>query len=50
MVRYFIKKLITLVVLLLLVSITVFSVLFVLPGAVTTPKRIEITGKPKTPH
>jgi len=32
MVRYFIKKLITLVVLLLLVSITVFSVLFVLPG------------------
>jgi len=26
------------------------SVLFVLPGAVTTPKRIEITGKPKTPH
>lgn len=32
MVRYFIKKLITLVVLLLLVSITVFSVLYVLPG------------------
>ena len=32
MVRYFIKKLVTLVVLLLLVSITVFSVLFVLPG------------------
>ena len=32
MVRYFIKKLFTLVVLLLLVSITVFSVLFVLPG------------------
>jgi len=31
MVRYFIKKLITLVVLLLLVSITVFSVLYVLP-------------------
>ena len=32
MVRYFIKKLVTLVVLLLLVSITVFTVLFVLPG------------------
>lgn len=32
MARYFIKKLLTLVVLLLLVSITVFSVLFVLPG------------------
>jgi peptide/nickel transport system permease protein len=32
MLRYFAKKLITLVVLLFLVSITVFSVLFVLPG------------------
>lgn len=32
MVRYFIKKLVTLLVLLLLVSITVFTVLFVLPG------------------
>ena len=32
MARYFIKKLVTLVVLLLLVSITVFTVLFVLPG------------------
>jgi peptide/nickel transport system permease protein len=32
MLRYFVKKLVTLVVLLLLVSITVFSVLFVLPG------------------
>jgi peptide/nickel transport system permease protein len=32
MLRYFIKKLITLVLLLFLVSITVFSVLFVLPG------------------
>jgi peptide/nickel transport system permease protein len=32
MLRYFIKKLITLIVLLFLVSITVFSVLFVLPG------------------
>jgi peptide/nickel transport system permease protein len=30
--RYFIKKIVTLIVLLLLVSITVFSVLFVLPG------------------
>ncbi|MFC1875957.1 ABC transporter permease [Thermodesulfobacteriota bacterium] len=30
--RYFIKKIITLIVLLILVSITVFSVLFVLPG------------------
>ena len=25
------------------------SVLFVLPGRVTTPKRIEVTGKPRTP-
>jgi peptide/nickel transport system permease protein len=32
MIRYFTKKLLTLVVLLLLVSITVFTVLFVLPG------------------
>ena len=32
MLRYFTKKLITLVLLLFLVSITVFSVLFVLPG------------------
>src|SRR5210317_508149 len=32
MTRYLIKKLITLLILLLLVSITVFAVLFVLPG------------------
>ncbi len=32
MIRYFIKKLITLILLLMLVSIAVFSVLFVLPG------------------